>query len=228
MSTTWRIRQPFRLLGVLSLLICGVELRAQSTDTPKDNGCPTISVTGPAGIPYPGEMVWFEVSLMPEPLSKILYRWRVDKGRIEKGHDTKRIGVRYSVEMHGNLTATVDIEGLPKNCWVTASETLNFSIDPSAILISEFSVPIASIHTKNLQEAAIELDKNPNNQMYIVEYFPIGTSESVIKRKKEKILAFMTGKLKFDGSRITLVTEQDGKPRTKIYRLPPGVANPIP
>jgi len=228
--TEWTgIRTSVILLGILVVLVCEVESRAQIPDELKLTGCPQVQVVGPAGVTNPGDMAWFVVVVSPEPKSELKFHWTVSAGTVNEGQSARKIGVRYLMEMRGTtLTATVNVEGLPSQCRNSASDSAPLIWDPGPELISEFSVPIGSINTNQLKIAAAELNQNPNSQMYIIEYFPPSTSEPSKKRKKERIRSFMAGTLKFDVSRITIVTSEADSPTTKIYRIPPGASNPNP
>jgi hypothetical protein len=216
-------------LGVMAPFVFVIDLRAQSTEVPKANGCPVTSVTGPAGLHKPGDMIWFEVSVTPETLPNLSYRWTVNEGQINEGQSSKKIGVRYLDEMRATtLTATVEVGGIPDNCERSASESAPLVWEPVVVLISDFSVPIGTINPTKLREAAIEYAKWPNDQMYIIEYFPPGTTERAVKRKRDKIMAFMVGVMKMYGPSVTIVDGEAGKPMTKIYRVPHGTPNPTP
>ncbi|PYS89389.1 MAG: hypothetical protein DMF62_07355 [Acidobacteria bacterium] len=173
--------------------------------------------------------MWFTVSVDPEPTTDLKFHWTTNVGQVTVGQSTRKIGVRSLMEMYGrSATATVKIEGLPNQCPNMASESALLEILLTAVLLDEFSSSINSISIRYLKAAAAELNRNPNNQMYIIEYFPPGTSEVSKKRKKDKIKSFMATTLKFDVDRITIITAEADKPRTKIYRIPPGASNPNP
>lgn len=217
------------LLAGFGCILFGVDSAAQSAEPSKSSDCPKITVVGPAGVSEPGDMIWFEATLEPEPNSSIKFNWTASAGKVDEGQSTKKIGVRYLMDMRGTtLVATVEVKGLPKECAVFASEAAPLTWDPRPELLSEFTVPIASIHKQNLRSAAADLNRNPNSQMFIVEYFPKGTNATIIERKHDQIMTYMTRTVKFDGSRITLVTAVSERTHTKIYRVPPGADNPNP
>ncbi len=218
-------------LVVLVVLICYIDTRTQDQEA-KQTVCPTIMVSGPAGIPMPGDIIWFEVSVTPESFPNLTYNWEFNKAQITEGQSTKRIGVLYPREMPGSsLTATITILGLPKNCPNSVSENLSIcDALPVPLLISDFSNPVASINRPKLAAAAKELLGNPNNQLYIIEYFPSSASRAAVKRKLDLVVDHMIRSLKFDRSRMTIAVaeSEDERPRTKVYRIPPGADNPTP
>lgn len=229
MSASRRVKYWVEMLIILGIFICVPGSYAQNSEEPNVDGCPQITVRGPAGIPELGELIWFDVELSPEPRSNLTYYWATNTGKINEGQSTKRVGVRYLMEMRGTtLVATVKISGLPPNCGDAASEDTPLIWEPVPELMSEFSIPIASIHQRNLRAAANEQKSNPNDQIYIIEYFPPGISERSIRLKKNKIMAFMVKTLKVDGLAVRIVTAEADRPLTRIYVIPPGVENPIP
>lgn len=222
--------RAFLLTTTLAFVSC-VNTMAQSAEAPKQPGCPTISVLGPSGVTAPDDMAWFEVSITPDASPNLTYFWKLDRGQVNEGQATKRIAVRYTRELRGTtVTATVEVNGLPSGCSNTASESAPLTYCPDFVLLSEFSVPITSVDTKSLKIAATELTQDPNSQLYIIEYFPDTASKAAVKRKLDLVVNHMVRSLKFDRSRITMVVGEsgDGRPRTKIYQIPPGAANPNP
>jgi hypothetical protein len=107
----------------------------------------------------------------------------------------------------------------------TASETAPIAAAPEAVLIDTFGkLPNDEIRGR-LDTFFAELQHNPNNQGYIINY---GTDKEIAAR--EKLITNHIAFRKFDRSRITLVRGGDtGEgPTTKLYRIPPGAANPAP
>jgi hypothetical protein len=86
--------------------------------------CPEISVVGPSVLTLPGETMAFTAEVKNlSGLEEIKYDWTVSAGTIEKGRGTSSIEVRTTGEMaDSNVTATVVIRGVPKDCKQTASE----------------------------------------------------------------------------------------------------------
>ena len=191
--------------------------------------CPTISVTGPAGITNPGDTMTFTANVSGGSQASITYNWSVTGGTIESGQGTPSITVRTTrEEANSNLTATVDIGGTDPscNCTTTASETAPVAGLPEAVLINEFGKMSNDDVRAQLDIFFGELANNPNNQGYIINY---GTDREIAAR--ERLITNHIAFRKFDRSRITLVrggTSPDGVVHTKFYRVPPGAENPMP
>jgi hypothetical protein len=188
--------------------------------------CPTLSVTGPAGITPPGDAMTFTANVVGGP--SVTYNWSVDRGVIESGQGTPSISVRTSREDAGqNVTATVTLGGLDPACGCpsSASETAPVDRNPEPILVDEFGALQNDDIRARLDEFFIQLQNNPTNQGYIINY---GTDRDIAARER-LILNHITFR-KFDRSRITLVRGGDtgSGPNTKLYRIPPGAENPNP
>lgn len=189
--------------------------------------CGTLSVTGPAGTTDPGSTMTFTANLSGGSASPT-YNWTVSAGTIESGQGTPSITVATTSEMaDSNVTATVQLGGLDPacNCPSTASETGGIAPKPQPRLIDEFGkLPNDDIRGR-LDTFFAELQNNPNNQGYIINY---GTDAEIAAR--EKIITNHINFRKFDRSRITLVRGGDTGEgvKTKAYLIPPGAANPNP
>ncbi|HXF43398.1 MAG TPA: hypothetical protein VNK26_06630 [Pyrinomonadaceae bacterium] len=191
--------------------------------------CPSLSVTGPAGITNPGDTMVFTATVAGGTQANITYNWTVSNGTIESGQGTPSIVVRTTREMaNSSVTATVNIGGLDPNCRCTteASETAGVAALPTAVQIDEFGkLPNDDIRAR-LDTFFAELANNPNNQGYIINY---GTPKEIAAR--EKLIINHINFRKFDRSRITIVNggpSPDGVVKTKLYRVPPGANNPTP
>ena len=228
------MRLSHTILSILSiciaLLVC-VSTYAQVEPKPSPgNDCPSMSVTGPAGIVEPGETGMYVVELIGKVPPGITFKWSLSEGGISEGQGTRSIKVVFPEQKGGvsSSTATVEVVGLSPGCPNTASETYSIVIDYIPMLLDEFSIGPSMVNKKALAAAADDLSKNANNQLYIIEYFRAGTSKKSVEKKLAMIRAYMTRSLKFDGSRITIITDVAHAPLTKIYRVPPGADNPAP
>ncbi len=119
--------KSFFVSTILVLTFC-VGTFAQTNET---SPCPTISVTGPAGIPSPDEAITFTLSLSQKAEKfNPKYSWTISGGEIIEGQGTQFIKVLAPNFFKGeSLRATVELANLPKECGtVTASETAFMTI----------------------------------------------------------------------------------------------------
>ncbi len=190
--------------------------------------CPTISVSGPAGITDPGAPMTFTANVSGGTQASVTYNWSVSAGTITSGQGTPSITVDTTGLSNTSVTATLDIGGTDPTCGCTtqATETAGVGVKPGPVLVDEFgAMPNDDIRGR-LDLFFAELSNNPNNQGYIINY---GTPAQVATR--EKLIRNHITFRRFDASRITLVNGGDtggGQPSTKLYRVPPGADNPTP
>jgi len=189
--------------------------------------CPSLSVSGPAGVTNPGDSMTFTATVSGGTSQVTTYNWTVSAGTITSGQGTPSITVATDSSMAGgNVTATVNI-GLDTDCGCVknASETAPVAPKPVAVLVDEFGkLPNDEIRSR-LDAFFTELSNNPNNQGYIINY---GTDKEIAAR--ERLITNHIAFRNFDRSRITLVRGGDtGEgPKTKLWRIPPGADNPAP
>lgn len=126
------------------------------------------------------------------------------------------------------VTLTSKIPSAGSKCDQIASETLPVEGPRNAILLDEFSVPLAQIDKRRLAEAAAVHRKNPNNQLHIIEYFPSGTSDFDIRQKLRAIQEFLETEANLPEGYVTVVSTFADESNTKIYRIPPGGQTPKP
>jgi hypothetical protein len=190
--------------------------------------CPSLSVSGPAGVTLPGDAMTFTANVVGGTQQSVTYNWSVTAGTIESGQGTPSITVRTDQSMaDGNVTATVNVGGLDPdcNCPSEASETAPVGrIDH--VLVDEFG-PLSNDDVRSrLDTFFAELSNNPNNQGYIINY---GTDREIAQL--ERLITNHINLRQFPRERITLVNggpSPDGERRTKLYRIPPGAENPAP
>lgn len=189
--------------------------------------CASISVSDPAGVTNPGDTMTFTANVSGAT-ADVTYNWTVDRGTIESGQGTPSIVVRTSRADAGQtVNATVNVGGQDPacNCPTTAQGSGPVAPAPEAILVDEFGrLPNDDIRGR-LDNFFQELSNNPNNQGYIINY---GTDREITAR--ERLITNHITFRNFDRSRITLVRGGDrgNGPETRLYRIPPGAANPNP
>lgn len=199
---------------------------AECDCVPIDNCvCPTLTITGPAGVTNPGETMTFTAN---GGASDATYNWTVSAGTIESGQGTPSITVSTTADMAGdNVTATVDLGGTdPKcQCDTNESETAGIATIPEPRMVDEFGKQVDDEVKARIDNFYIELNNNPNAQGYIVNY---GTDKEIARREAQirKAIRFR----KYDESRVTMVRGGDNSEgvNTKFWVVPPGAENPAP
>ncbi|MEP6705477.1 MAG: hypothetical protein ABJB34_11785, partial [Acidobacteriota bacterium] len=189
--------------------------------------CPSLSVTGPAGVTERGGSMTFTANTSGGSAQNITYNWSVSAGTIDSGQGTPSITVTAPSDGTTNVTASLDI-GLDVDCGCAkhAEETAPIATPEGPVLVDQFGKLTHDEIRGRLDAFFAELSNNPNNQGYIINY---GTDRQIAER--ERLITSHIALRNFDRSRITLVrggTTADGEASTKLYRIPPGAENPAP
>jgi hypothetical protein len=185
-------------------------------------------VTG-GGVISRDEPLTFTVSVSDEAkYPNIEYLWAVSQGEIIEGQGTKTIKVKRTGSNGENITATVEVNGLPDNCEKTNSETAPTNCFPSRPrLFDEFAILRNSEINARIEEMYLELGNESVSQGFIINY---GTDREIALRERQiqKAIAF----LKYDSSRVTIVRGGENPNGagvwTRIWIVPPGAENPQP
>ncbi|MDI1242322.1 MAG: hypothetical protein PSX80_10415, partial [bacterium] len=213
-TPTVAMRSLFRYLLLVILASISATVSAQEP-------CPTIIVSGPAGIPDEGALIHFHVQLEGKTPSGLRFRWSVSTGKIVEGQGTDKAKFDVNWPTGANVTATVEVLGLPNGCPTTASESMGVAIDPGPIYVGSSGEPRA--YTGLVNELIEELEKYPNSQGYIF----IGTASSHRYKQIEQLIRAKASQTGFDQSRLTINRETTSKELIELWVIRPGVANPL-
>jgi hypothetical protein len=189
--------------------------------------CPTVDVSG-GGVIESGEPMTFTASVENYDLSKLTFKWTVSGGEILEGQDTQTIKVSTKKYSRINITATVEVKGLPEGCLAMESETGSAGCKCSPVLFDEFSIPTSMIDKARLDYLVSELTSEAVSHIVIIEYFKRTTPENTVKRKIRKITDYLINQKKLEKSRFTISVGESDEDRTKFWIVPPGAENPTP
>ncbi len=215
-----------RSIALTILVLASFDLAASQGEPA--SACPTISVTGPAGIPQPGDEIIFLLTIgETEQKYDLTYNWSTNVGKIVSGQGTTSIGVKWTGE--SGLTATVVIGGLPAGCPSTASE---MSVLGCILPVPKLVGRISSRTPKNpAVAAALKEGLNPYEQIYVLHKHRVKTSAGRLVEFEKGFIAFVMKtipELNGDRSRITIVRVEGDEEFFELWRVPPGANNPIP
>jgi hypothetical protein len=213
--------------------ICGKTMTQTVTvrdcpDCVRECSCPSLTVTGPAGVTAPGETMTFTANVSGGSQdTPITYNWTVSAGTIVSGQGTPSISVEAPRDGTTNITATVEIGGLQPGCDCprTQSETGVVSAPPTYNEVDTFG-PLSNDDVKaRVQNFYTTLANNPTAQGYIITY---GTPREIAARRRQITNAITF--LKLDPSRVTFVDGGDKGTgvETHFYIVPPGATPPTP
>jgi hypothetical protein len=186
--------------------------------------CPTLGVSGPAGITTPGETMTFTANVSGGSGETVTYNWTVSAGTIIEGQGTPAIRVATTPEMAGgNVTATVNIEGVCESCLKSANETAGLETTPTNIEVDDIGKePNDQIRTR-LDNFFSQLQNNPSAQGYVITY---GPAREVAKR--EKLIRDHIAFRNQDASRFVFIRGEGTDIRTRLVLNPSGAPVPTP
>ena len=115
-------------IGLLVLSLCGYAFAQDKTPAK----CPTISVTGPAGVISRPDLVVF-VANVEDANDSLTYLWSISGGVIVAGQGTAKLEVRPNSYVAVQVTASIHITGLPSGCMNLATETAVSVCDPEIV-----------------------------------------------------------------------------------------------
>lgn len=214
--------KSFLFILILIFAFC-VAAFAQTDKIPL---CPSISVTGPAGVPKPDEPIVFTEILSKEADKfNLQYNWTVVGGKIIEGQGSLSVKAIHK-EAGRNLTLTVEVNGLPEECARTASETSSAPcLPPTLQLLDEFSISESRIDKARVDSFLVNLQNDPSAAGYIIESFTKGTSRKTIQQKSQRIFGYL--KLRaIEKDQIVLLNCFSNKTLTRFYSVPAGATRP--
>jgi hypothetical protein len=200
---------------MLLLCICA-SLRAQE----KPNAaCPTLEVTGPAGITAPGGVMPFVLTVSDPTLRKLSFEWKVSAGTIVEGQRTRVIKVTApSDQSLMNITATVTVKGLADGCSNEAAETAGMVLTGDPTPVDTYGRLPTAEEKVRLAYAFGQLARNPN----LIAIIIIRTPNTKLLNYNSRVRT-ITGLLRMRISSNKYVFANGGldDPATIIYLIPP-------
>lgn len=188
--------------------------------------CPTLSVTGPAGIVEPGKNVRFHFSAKPEiPSRDLSFVWTVSGGKIVGPNDRDILEVRPERYFNTDTTATVTVRGLPEGCPFTASDLFHVSCDPYLVIGADVSFwtqyfDLEWEEEKARLDAAVSdgLKRFPGRTVYIETTFDHKLSQAQMEERTRRIKGHLLNIL--SANRSFVRTRRGDRTFTNIYLVP--------
>lgn len=193
------------------------------------SSCPSLSVTGPSGLPKSDEPWFFTANLSKEAENyKVEYIWEAIGGKIIEGQGTSNLKV-LADEMC-SVEVTVKVKGLPENCLnITGSASASISdcnLSRPSVKMDAVSDDYPRIHKEIFQNIALALNSEPSTKAYIVERFKQGTSQEAVKKKLSTTISFLTKNLRISADRVTLQVYFEKDNLTEFWIVPTGATPP--
>lgn len=214
--------RPLFLLLTIALLAAA----AAGQESPK-SPCPSFTVTGPSGIVNLGDFATFSVKIENPEL--YTFSWKVHGASTVDGQGTTSITASLERTEGGNVTAIVEVYGMPVGCSNTATVTFSICGIPVSVLVDEIPLSHTKLGQASLDGFIEELKKNSSDQGYIILYFKPKTPSKAMVSIEKTIYDYLNEKLRTDETRITFVRAPNSPTAlVRLYRVPPGAENPVP
>ncbi|MDX6614236.1 MAG: hypothetical protein QOD75_3422 [Blastocatellia bacterium] len=199
--------------------------------------CPTISIACPTDAVQPGSPATVSVNLSGGGNFNVTYNWTVSAGTISSGQGTPSITVDTAGQGGQNITATVEVGGLPPECDRTRS--CSFSVVTPVQDCRKFD-SYGDIRFNDekarLDPFAVALQNEPGATGYIIAY---GTCEGdgpcthtsciVAAKRAERAKDYLVNTRGIDAGRIVII---DGGCRAEVtvdlVICPAGATAPTP
>jgi hypothetical protein len=199
----------------------------QEQNTPPP--CPKIEVVGPAGLVLPGNPIVFTLKIDPPERGKLSYKWYTSYGKIVEGQGTPAITIKTNPRDDGfNVSATVEIEGLPAGCPASASETAGVSdgIAGHPFLVDEYERLSFRDEKARLENAVLTLKRYPDEKLVFILYRKKGASAAASKRRAAYISKYLESR-GVSKKKIDFVYAESDAYRIKIWLFPEDAAMPV-
>ena len=195
-----------------------------------DNGieCPEISITGPAGITNPGDVMIFSVNVIGRIPDGVKYHWKVVDGEIESGQGTRSLRVRTPNKSSFNTVATVEVVGLPEGCGTTASASSPVACFCVPILIDEFGSVSRKVLNARIANFIEQLRDQPESRAFIILYFEPKTQKSVVDRRIGEINDSLLKIYRLIKEQFEVVAATRDIAGVRLFIVPPGAELPTP
>jgi len=212
------LRQISHLLITLVLVSTAAILTYGQTTS----ACPTVTVNGPAGEIYPGDMAWFSIDPKLLDITGLIFQWTVSSGTIVSGQGKAVIQVATDERSRGtSIVATVEISGLPEGCKNLASETAGIKLPGDPPLLEEYgNLPLAE-ERERLNTVVVEWSKNPSWYLYFILNSDAKDPAAAYDARVERIKKYLTANKSLPAERLVFVNGGSFDHRTKIYGVPP-------
>lgn len=184
--------------------------------------CPSLSVTGPSGLPKPNEPWFFRANLSKEAENyKVEYIWEVTGGKIIEGQGTSNLKVL--ADKMCSVEVTVKVKGLPETCPNIISASASMSdCNLTQVPQDRYSEIPPQINKKSLSEFARIFQAELLGKAFILEQFNSKTSYDLIKRKLIKTFLYLTQDLGLSANRIVWQIQYDKENLTYLYYVSEG------
>ncbi|CAN5576404.1 hypothetical protein BH10ACI1_BH10ACI1_20940 [soil metagenome] len=191
--------------------------------------CPTIEISRSTYFQR-GEDIVLTANIQSSDWDKLNYNWKLSNNISFKGQGTPVIYFTAAEKMDGlNVSATIEISGLPENCNKTATEKFQiFYPVGSPIRITFYEKIPFNEEKAHLNLVYLKLKETLDSIAFFIISFTKKDSISAIKTRIQKITTFLTKTRRIPKEKFVFVFSEQDSYRTMIYLLPRKAVNNFP
>jgi hypothetical protein len=190
--------------------------------------CPTLSISCPTDQVTAGSPATVSVNLSGgDPNASVTYNWTVSAGTISGGQGTPSITIDTTGLAGQQVTATVELGGLPPECDRTESCSFSVAADiQQPRKFDEYADLKFNDEKARLDNFAIQLQQEPGTQGYYVIF---GSCEGEADQRSARAVDYLVNNRGIDRSRITVVNGGCRETLTvELWLRPTGAVEPTP
>ena len=189
--------------------------------------CPQISISCPTDQVTAGTPATVSVNVSGGGNFNVTYNWTVSAGTITGGQGTPSITIDTTGLAGQNVTATVELGGLPPEC--DRTESCSFSVAADVIgprKFDEYADLRFNDEKARLDNFAIQLQQEPGAQGYYVIF---GSCEGEADQRSARAVDYLVSTRGIERSRITVVNGGCREQLTvELWIRPTGATEPVP
>jgi hypothetical protein len=187
-------------------------------------GCVNFEISGPSELPEQGVPLVYTLQI--EEPAKYGYAWTLTGADIVEGQGTHT--VRASLKEDAvDVSASVEVLGLPPGCPSKAWETMLVCRPPASILVTEFATDHSRVNRDAFDSLAEALSSNKNDQGFVLLMYEGDVLSGAVRSHEQKIEEYLRRKLgEEEHSRIAVKVVKSDKNFVRLYLVPPGAEWP--
>ncbi len=217
-------------IAVMSFPLTGNGSLTAARQRRQNPPCPGVSVACPDMVTK-GDRLRFSVEVKGGDQNVTpTFNWTVSAGSISSGQGTTTIEVDTSELMdNGTVTATVDVGGFARDCYIAQSCTAMVEKKVEPRKLDEYGQLNPEDEEARLDNFAIEIQNDPTAQGYVIAYGGRASRAGHVQKMSDRVKNHLVNKRKLDPQRLVFV---DGghreQPAVELWIVPSGAQPPQP
>jgi hypothetical protein len=217
------VKKACLIIGLV-IALCGLGTAQTPENSPGTQTCPAVSITAPSEVTAPGELMIFTAIVENGRLYNVSYKWSVSSGTIENGQNTPVIQLRTDKTQGQEVTAVVEVDGLPEGCLKMVSKTADVAGCGMPATLDDYEVPPFPDEMARLANVARELKENPGTVALFLIYITKKETYSLLNTRITDIVSFFAERRNISKERLKFVFAERESYSTRIYLVPAGTS----